>query len=165
MKKANKSFAIPYIEARTRNNERMDVVIDYLGERFVVELKTWRGNAYNERGEEQLSTYLDYYHLDKDYMLSYNFNKKRPSACIPFRLEVRRWSKRWCERLFFHDGGASLSHLSRLYHCDTSSENLTNHDNENYILDLHCMNITLPPVCTHTGRRVSLYVQVRFSCP
>ena len=52
-----------YIEARTRNHKRMDVVIDYLGERFVVELKIWRGNAYNERGEEQLSDYLDYFHL------------------------------------------------------------------------------------------------------
>ena len=66
-----------YIEARTRNNERMDVVIDYLGERFVVELKIWRGNAYNERGEEQLAAYLNYYHLEKGYMLSYNFNKKK----------------------------------------------------------------------------------------
>ena len=66
-----------YIEARTRNNERMDVVIDYLGERFVVELKIWRGNAYNERGEDQLAAYLDYYHLDRGYMLSYNFNRKK----------------------------------------------------------------------------------------
>jgi hypothetical protein len=66
-----------YIEARTRNNERMDVVIDYLGERFVVELKIWRGNAYNERGKDQLAAYLDYYHLDRGYMLSYNFNRKK----------------------------------------------------------------------------------------
>lgn len=66
-----------YVEARTRNNRRMDVVIDYLGERFVVELKIWRGNAYNERGEEQLSDYLDYFHIKKGYMLSYNFNKNK----------------------------------------------------------------------------------------
>ncbi|MBR1744023.1 MAG: AAA-like domain-containing protein [Lachnospiraceae bacterium] len=66
-----------YVEARTRNNRRMDVVIDYLGERFVVELKIWRGNAYKERGEEQLSEYLEYFHLEKGYMLSYNFNQKK----------------------------------------------------------------------------------------
>ena len=66
-----------YIEARTRNNERMDVVIDYLGERYIVELKIWRGNAYNERGEKQISEYLEYYHLKKGYMLSYNFNKNK----------------------------------------------------------------------------------------
>lgn len=66
-----------YVEAQTRNRERTDVVIDYLGERFVVELKLWRGNAYHTRGEEQLQNYLDYYHLDVGYMLSFNFNQKK----------------------------------------------------------------------------------------
>ena len=66
-----------YIEAETRNRERMDLVIDYRGERFVVELKIWRGNAYNERGEQQLSNYLDHFHLQKGYMLSFNFNKNK----------------------------------------------------------------------------------------
>lgn len=40
-------------------------------------MKVWRGNAYNQRGEKQLSSYLDYYHLKKGYMLSFNFNKKK----------------------------------------------------------------------------------------
>lgn len=66
-----------YIEAQTRNMERTDVVVDYLGDQFVIELKLWRGNAYNERGEKQLSDYLDYYHLQKGYMLSFNFNKNK----------------------------------------------------------------------------------------
>ena len=55
----------------------MDVVIDYMGERFIVELKIWRGNSYNERGEKQLSDYLSYFNLKKGYMLSYNFNQKK----------------------------------------------------------------------------------------
>jgi hypothetical protein len=66
-----------YIEAETRNSRRMDVVVDYSGERFVIELKIWRGNAYNERGEQQLSEYLDYFKIKKGYMLSYNFNAKK----------------------------------------------------------------------------------------
>lgn len=66
-----------YVEAQTRNQERTDMIIDYLGEQFIVELKIWRGNAYRERGEEQLSGYLDYFHLNKGYMLSFNFNKKK----------------------------------------------------------------------------------------
>ncbi len=65
------------VESRTRNNERMDLVIYYQGEQYVVELKLWRGNAYHERGEEQLSSYLEYFHLTKGYMLSFNFNKKK----------------------------------------------------------------------------------------
>lgn len=36
---------------RTRNMERTDVIVDYGGEQMVVELKIWRGNAYNERGK------------------------------------------------------------------------------------------------------------------
>lgn len=66
-----------YIESQTRDMERTDVIVDYCGEQFVIELKIWRGNAYHERGERQLSEYLDYYHLKKGYMLSFNFNKKK----------------------------------------------------------------------------------------
>ena len=66
-----------YVEAETRNRERMDLVIDYLGEQFVIELKVWRGDAYNLRGEKQLYNYLEYFHLKKGYMLSFNFNKKK----------------------------------------------------------------------------------------
>lgn len=41
-----------YVEAETRSRERMDLVIDYRGEQFIIELKIWRGNAYNERGKD-----------------------------------------------------------------------------------------------------------------
>ncbi len=43
----------------------------------MIELKIWRGNEYRERGEEQLVGYLDYFHLEKGYLLSFNFNKKK----------------------------------------------------------------------------------------
>ena len=66
-----------YIETQTLDGRRMDLVIDYMGERFVIELKIWRGNAYNERGEDQLIGYLKDFHLSKGYMLSYNFNKNK----------------------------------------------------------------------------------------
>ena len=66
-----------YIEAQTRDAGRTDIVVDYAGEQFVIEMKIWRGNEYNERGEEQLIRYLDYFRLDKGYMLSFNFNKKK----------------------------------------------------------------------------------------
>lgn len=66
-----------YLEAQIRDARRTDVIVDYLGEQFVVELKIWHGNEYNERGEEQLAGYLDYFHLKKGYMLSFNFNKKK----------------------------------------------------------------------------------------
>lgn len=47
-----------YIEAQTRDARRTDVVVDYLGEQFVIEIKLWRGAEYNERGEKQLTDWV-----------------------------------------------------------------------------------------------------------
>ncbi len=66
-----------YIEAQTRDRTRTDVIVDYRGEQFVVELKVWRGPRYNEEGEEQVRGYLDHFGLDVGYMLSFNFNKRK----------------------------------------------------------------------------------------
>lgn len=65
-----------YIEAQTRDARRTDIIVDYAGEQFIVEMKIWHGNEYKERGEQQLADYLDYFHKDKGYLLSFNFNKK-----------------------------------------------------------------------------------------
>lgn len=66
-----------YIEAQTRDARRTDIIVDYADEQFIVEMKIWRGNEYKERGEQQLVDYLDYFHKDKGYLLSFNFNKKK----------------------------------------------------------------------------------------
>lgn len=65
------------IEEQTRDHSRMDVVIHYLGRRYIIELKIWRGERYNEKGEKQIAGYLDYWGLDTGYMLSFNFNKNK----------------------------------------------------------------------------------------
>lgn len=66
-----------YIEARTRSMGRTDLIIDYLGRQYIIEMKIWRGDEYNTRGEEQLAGYLDDYNLERGYMLSFNFNKNK----------------------------------------------------------------------------------------
>lgn len=66
-----------YVEAQTRDLCRTDVIVDYCGEQFIIEMKVWHGNEYHKRGESQLLEYLDAYHLNKGYMLSFNFNKKK----------------------------------------------------------------------------------------
>lgn len=66
-----------YIEARTRDLRRTDVIVDYRGKQYVIEMKIWHGNEYNKRGEEQLAGYLDDYHLTRGYLLSFNFNKNK----------------------------------------------------------------------------------------
>lgn len=69
-----------YIEAQTRNQTRTDVIIDYLGTRYIIEMKIWHGDSYNKRGEEQICEYLDYFGLSIGYMLSFNFNKKKTTG-------------------------------------------------------------------------------------
>ncbi len=66
-----------YIEAQTRTNRRTDVIIDFRGQQYIVELKIWRGSEYNTRGESQLLEYLDAYGLKRGYMVSFNFNKNK----------------------------------------------------------------------------------------
>ena len=66
-----------YCEAQTRDLTRTDVVVDYRGQQFVVELKIWRGNSYNEREEQQLAGYLDFFHQQTGYMVSFSFNKDK----------------------------------------------------------------------------------------
>ncbi len=41
-----------YVEARTRDHGRTDVIVDYHGRQFIVEIKIWRGSEYNKRGEK-----------------------------------------------------------------------------------------------------------------
>lgn len=68
------------IEEQTRSHRRMDVVVHYLGRRYIIELKIWKGERYNTDGEEQICDYLDSFGLDTGYMLSFNFNKKKESG-------------------------------------------------------------------------------------
>lgn len=66
-----------YIEAQTRDERRMDVVVNYAGEEFIIELKIWHGEQYNSNGEQQLSDYLDYKNHKKGYLLTFNFNQSK----------------------------------------------------------------------------------------
>ena len=66
-----------YVEPETRDLTRSDLVIDYRGRQYVVELKIWRGNSYNERGEQQLKEYLDFFRVQEGYLVSFCFNKNK----------------------------------------------------------------------------------------
>lgn len=66
-----------YIESQTRGLRRTDIIVDYHGEQYIIEMKIWHGREYNNRGEKQLVAYLDDYHQKRGYMLSFNFNKNK----------------------------------------------------------------------------------------
>ena len=66
-----------YVEPQTRENSRMDLVVTYRGEEFVVELKIWHGQKYETEGKIQLSDYLEVRGLTKGYLITFDFSKNK----------------------------------------------------------------------------------------
>lgn len=79
-----------YIEAQTRDKKRTDVIVDYRGEQFLIEMKIWHGKEYQQRGEAQLAEYLDIYHKQTGYMLSFNFNQKKDAGVFERNIGGKR---------------------------------------------------------------------------
>ena len=77
------------IEEQTRDHRRMDLVIHYLGRRYIVEMKIWRGERYHAEGEKQISDYLDYFGLTTGYLLSFHFGKNRQPGVRQVRIGDR----------------------------------------------------------------------------
>lgn len=75
-----------YLEAQTRDARRTDVIVDYCGEQFIVELKIWHGNEYHQRGERQITDYLDFYHQKEGYLISFNLNQKKETGVREIRI-------------------------------------------------------------------------------
>ena len=55
----------------------MDVIIIFGGEEFVVELKIWKGPKLHKDGQKQLLGYMEKRGVDKGYLLTFDFRKKR----------------------------------------------------------------------------------------
>jgi len=67
------------IESRTSDDARMDVVVIYGKDKFIIELKKWKGQIYNEKGVHQLLSYMDKANLEKGYLLTFDFrNNPQP---------------------------------------------------------------------------------------
>ncbi len=66
-----------YVEPQTRTNSRMDIVVTYLDEEFIIELKIWRGDQYRKDGIKQLNGYLESREQKKGYLVSFSFLKNK----------------------------------------------------------------------------------------
>ncbi|MDQ2085598.1 GxxExxY protein [Herbivorax sp. ANBcel31] len=71
------SVGFYYVEAETRMDNRMDVVITYNNKQYIVELKIWRGESYEQKAIEQLWGYLESKREDKGYLILFNFNENK----------------------------------------------------------------------------------------
>ena len=62
-------------EPQISDEKRLDVVITYLHEKFVAELKLWYGQKAHEEGLKQLSDYLDRQNLNEGYLLIFDHSE------------------------------------------------------------------------------------------
>ena len=77
-----------HIEAQTRNTKRMDIIVDYGTDQFIVELKLWKGESKHEEAYEQLLGYMDSKNADTGYLLTFDFSKK-PKAHKPQWVDLK----------------------------------------------------------------------------
>jgi hypothetical protein len=65
-----------YIEVETRNSRRMDIVLDYNKEQFIIELKIWHGEEYKKKAYAQLLDYMKSKNINTGYLLTFDFRKE-----------------------------------------------------------------------------------------
>ena len=64
-----------HIESQFTDLRRMDLVVDFGREQFIIELKLWRGEHKHEEAYQQLLGYLDSKRIDTGYLLTFDFRK------------------------------------------------------------------------------------------
>jgi len=64
-----------HIESQFTDLRRMDIVVDFGSQRFIIELKRWRGEQYQAEAYSQLCAYLESKHGDTGYLLTFDFRK------------------------------------------------------------------------------------------
>ena len=72
-----------HIESQYTDLRRMDVVVDYGQDQFIIELKRWKGEKAQDKAYEQLLNYMKSKQLNKGYLLTFDFRKaenKSPKA-------------------------------------------------------------------------------------
>ena len=72
-----------YVEAETRDETRTDLIINYNNHEYVIEMKIWRGDSYNTKGENQLLEYLKLKKQKTGYLVSFCFNKGKVPGLLP----------------------------------------------------------------------------------
>ncbi len=64
-----------HIESQLLDQRRMDIVVDYGMDQFIVELKIWHGERRHEDAYKQLCGYLDTLGMEMGYLLTFDFRK------------------------------------------------------------------------------------------
>ncbi|MFP3152990.1 AAA-like domain-containing protein [Lachnospiraceae bacterium ZAX-1] len=66
-----------HIESQLTGLRRMDIVVDFMKDQFILELKIWHREVKHEQAYEQLSAYLDSRHAAVGYLVTFDFRKDK----------------------------------------------------------------------------------------
>ena len=66
-----------HIESQFTDLRRMDIVVDFGRQQFIIELKLWRGETYQAEAYALLCGYLESKHADTGYLLTFDFRGER----------------------------------------------------------------------------------------
>jgi hypothetical protein len=69
-----------HIESQFTDLRRMDIVVDYGSEQFIIELKLWKGEAAQEDAYEQLVGYINSKDAKEGYLLTFDFRKGKQDS-------------------------------------------------------------------------------------
>ena len=64
-----------HIESQLTDLRRMDIVVDFGSEQFIIELKLWKGETAHEKAYEQLAGYMSSKGFATGYLLTFDFRK------------------------------------------------------------------------------------------
>ncbi len=76
------SIGFSFKEVETSEEKRMDIIVLFRDEKFVVELKLWRGEEYHNQGITRLKDYMHREGIGKAYMLI--MDKKRTKEFVHY---------------------------------------------------------------------------------
>ena len=65
-----------HIESQFTDHRRMDIVVDYGRDQFIIELKLWRGDVYQTKAYDQLIGYMVAKGAAKGYMVTFDLRKE-----------------------------------------------------------------------------------------
>ncbi|MCL1990213.1 MAG: AAA-like domain-containing protein [Defluviitaleaceae bacterium] len=65
------------LESQDTDGYQRDIVVTYLEQVFVIELKIWRGEARQKKAYMQLLSYMDKINLKEGYLLTFDLRKQR----------------------------------------------------------------------------------------
>ena len=83
-----------HVETQLTDERRMDLVVDFEKEQFIIELKLWRGEAAKEKAYEQLLGYIEKMGANEGYLLTFDFRKTKTGEY------KASWVDVGCKRIF-----------------------------------------------------------------